>query len=55
MKYTHPTEIPMSENLFFDWDGERMYTVSQNVFGDTYPVTWAADDNLYDEVGQLGD
>ena len=51
MRYNHPTDIPMSKFLFFDWIGERIPTQSVCVKGDTYPVTWADDDALYVGVG----
>ncbi|MCL2361067.1 MAG: DUF4185 domain-containing protein [Defluviitaleaceae bacterium] len=51
MKYNHPTDIPMSKALSFEWIGELIYTASSNVHGDTYPVTWADDDELYTGVG----
>lgn len=51
MKYNHPTEIPMSKKLFFDWIGERIPCSSVNVRGDTHPMTWAADDEIYVGTG----
>jgi hypothetical protein len=39
MKYRHPTEIPRSSVLFFDWIGERIPCAAVNVRGDTHPVT----------------
>ena len=51
MKYTHPTQIPMSKKLFFDWIGDRIPVSSNKVRGDTHPMTWADDGNIYTGVG----
>jgi len=51
MKYTHPTQIPMSQTLMFDWTGENIPVSSVNTLGDTYPITWADDDDLYVGTG----
>jgi hypothetical protein len=51
MKYSHPTEIPMSKWLFFDWISDRIPCASVNVRGDSYPITWAADNELYVGTG----
>jgi len=54
MKYLHPTEIPMSRALFFDWTGDRIPVSDPNVAGDTHPQTWADDDALYVGTGDPG-
>lgn len=51
MKYTHPTEIPLSSHLFFDWIGERIPVHSVNVRGDTHPMAWADDGEIYMGTG----
>jgi len=50
MKYSHPTEIKMSNDLFFDWIGERMISDARDA-GDTHPQTWADDDEIYVGTG----
>ena len=54
MKYSHPTQIPRSK--FFtslDWTGERILSKedTDSVRGDTYPVAWADDGELYVGTG----
>jgi len=51
MKFTHPVEIPMSKNLAFDWISERIVPIDENMKGDTHPLTWADDDNIYAGTG----
>jgi hypothetical protein len=51
MRYNHPTEVPVSKKLFFDWIGNLIPTTSVRVKGDTYPITWADDDLLYTGTG----
>lgn len=51
MKFEHPNTIPMSKTLFFDWVGERIPCRSINVRGDTHPVAWASDNELYVGTG----
>lgn len=51
MKYHHPTEIPLSKTLFFEWISDRIPCASVNVRGDSYPITWAADDTMYVGTG----
>lgn len=51
MKYNHPTEIPVSEHILFDWIGDRIPVSSENVAGDSYPQTWADDDEIYVGTG----
>ena len=50
MKYSHPTNIPPSKNLFFEWLGERIITDPRDA-GDTHPQTWADDDDIYVGTG----
>jgi len=54
MKYSHPTEIPLSKDLFFDWIGERISLSNPLQAGDTYPQTWADDDEIYVGAGDPG-
>lgn len=51
MKYNHPAEIPMSKDLAFEWIGERIVPIDENMKGDTHPLTWADDDNIYAGTG----
>jgi len=51
MKFNHPVEIPMSKDLFFDWLGERIVPIDKNMKGDTHPMSWADDDNIYAGTG----
>ena len=51
MKFNHPVEIPMSKDLAFDWIGERIVPIDENMKGDTHPLTWADDDNIYAGTG----
>jgi len=51
MQYNHPVKIPMSKDLAFEWIGERIVPVDENMKGDTYPLTWADDDNIYVGTG----
>ncbi len=51
MDYAHPAMIPLSKDLFFDWIGPRIPCASQNIKGDTYPVAWADDGELYVGTG----
>jgi len=52
MRYSHPTQISRS-NFFasLEWTGERVVCKDVNVRGDTYPVAWADDGELYVGVG----
>lgn len=54
MKYHHPTEIPRSKKLFFEWLGDRIPVSSPNVKGDTHPMTWADDNEIYMGTGDPG-
>ena len=51
MKYNHPTDIPLSKTLFFDWIGTRIPLADMNASGDTHPQTWADDDQIYIGTG----
>lgn len=50
-KYQHPTEIKRSRELFFEWIGKRIPVSSPNVKGDTHPLTWADDGEVYMGTG----
>ena len=54
MKYVHPTQIPLSKTLFFDWIGQRIPLPDRNAGGDTHPQTWADDDEIYVGTGDPG-
>ncbi len=49
--YQHPTEIPLSKALVFDWTGDRIPVSTEGVHGDTHPLTWAEDDGIYVGTG----
>lgn len=52
MRYTHPTQIPRSE--YFKelvWRGERIPCSEPRHRGDTHPVAWADNDELYIGTG----
>jgi len=52
MRYRHPVDIPRSKAFVsLEWLGERIPVSIEGVRGDTYPVTWAADDELYVGTG----
>ena len=51
MKYNHPVEIPMSKNLAFEWIGKRLIPFNDIMRGDTHPMTWADDDDIYVGTG----
>ncbi len=51
MIYNHPHEIPKSECLSFSWTGERTPCPVDGIHGDTHPMTWAADDQIYMAAG----
>ncbi len=50
MKYKHPTEI-LRSNIEMDWIGDRIPCASKYVRGDTHPLTWAADNEIYVGTG----
>ena len=51
MIYSHPTEIHLSNDLVFDWIGGRIPLKDNKIGGDTYPQTWADDDEIYVGTG----
>ncbi len=52
MRYKHPTEIPRSEKIrSLEWTGDRIPCATANVRGDTHPMAWAADGELYIGTG----
>jgi len=53
MKYNHPTEIPRSKALFFDWVADRISSPKAKS-GDTHPITWGADGDIYVGAGDPG-
>jgi len=51
-KYLHPTEVPRSKTFgAIEWEGERIKVNNHIIKGDTYPMTWADNDNIYTGVG----
>lgn len=52
MEYKHPLEISKS-TLFtgLRWTGERIPCPIAGIHGDTHPMTWAADDQIYMSAG----
>jgi len=54
MKYNHPTEMPVSKTLYFDWIGKRIPLAEKKQGGDTHPQTWADDDEIYVGTGDPG-
>lgn len=51
-RYRHPTEIPRSREIVgLEWIGERVPVAEFGVRGDTYPMTWGADDEIYMGTG----
>lgn len=52
MFYRHPLEIPKSSHIIgFRWLGDRSSCPVQGIHGDTHPMTWAADDEIYMSAG----
>jgi len=50
--YKHPLEVERSSVIrSIEWLEERRSLAAGGVYGDTYPVTWGADDNLYVGTG----
>ena len=48
MIYKHPVEIPKSYIYNnFEWTGKRVPCATPRIRGDTYPMTWAADGEIY--------
>ena len=52
MRYTHPTQLPRSKTLVsLEWLGDRIPVSQPDRKGDTHPMTWAADDEIYIGTG----
>jgi len=52
MIYQHPLEIPKSMKLSgLKWNSERRACPTEGIHGDTHPMTWAADDQVYMSAG----
>src|SRR5690349_21315539 len=52
MKYNHPLELPKSEKLSAStWIGPGTPCPVNGLHGDTHPMTWAADDQMYMSAG----
>ena len=48
MRYVHPTAIPRSRTLVsLEWLGDRIPVATQGVRGDTYPMAWGRDGEVY--------
>ena len=51
-RYLHPTQIPRSKTFgAIEWQEERITCKNPLVKGDTYPMTWGADGDIYTGVG----
>lgn len=52
MNYKHPLEIPKSNIITgLRWIGEREEAATKGIYGDTYPMAWAADGEIYMSSG----
>lgn len=52
MRYSHPTAIPRSKAYAsLEWVGDRIPVATQGIRGDTHPMAWAADDQVYIGTG----
>ena len=52
MIYKHPLEIPKSSKIVgLRWTGERTACPIQGIHGDTHPMTWGADGEMYMSAG----
>lgn len=52
MRYTHPTQIPRSKTLTsLEWLSDRIPVSTEGIRGDTHPMAWAADDQIYIGTG----
>ena len=52
MRYAHPADIERSKSLVsLEWTSDRVPVSIPGVRGDTYPQTWAADDQIYVGTG----
>lgn len=52
MRYSHPTSIPRSKTFTsLEWLGEPKTANNEFIKGDTYPIAWSNDDQLYVGTG----
>jgi len=52
MRYSHPTQIPRSKTFTsLEWLGDRIPVSVDGIRGDTHPMAWAADDQVYIGTG----
>lgn len=52
MRYIHPTQIPRSKTIrSVDWMSDLIRIKDPKALGDTHPMTWAADDEIYIGTG----
>ena len=52
MKYEVPVQIPRSKSLrCVEWTGDRVRIADPDARGDTHPMTWAADNEIYIGTG----
>lgn len=52
MRYMHPTQIPRSKTIrSVDWLSDLIRIKDPKALGDTHPMTWAADDEIYIGTG----
>ncbi len=52
MIYKHPTEIPKSDKIKgLRWTGERVPYPVNEIHGDTYPLAWGDDGEIYTSAG----
>jgi len=55
MRYMHPTQIPRSKTIrSVDWLSDLIRIKDPKALGDTHPMTWAADDEIYVGTGDPG-
>ena len=52
MRYRHPTEVPRSKTLVgLEWLGDRIPVSVPGIRGDTHPMAWAKDGEVYVGTG----
>lgn len=52
MRYRHPTEVPRSKAFAsLEWTGDRIPVSPEGIRGDTHPMAWADDDEIYVGTG----
>ena len=51
MHFKHPLEIPKSSKISFEWTSQRTACSVKGIHGDTHPMTWAVDDQMYMSAG----